>query len=175
MVQYQESGSRYRPTGYPRYRERHTRSNWALKAHLEYRRVGQRRQHIGGDALRRRRDPPPGRGRCPPNSRTAALQTPGPGSSGTPPHLASGSGGERFQCRWISVFIRTLLSCGIRAAEVALRHPRRMVVRKGSRHPHRWAKSSAAEERPPRGSPSRTFWMLPRPQAMPRFPLELKA
>ena len=37
------------------------------------------------------------------------------------------------------------------------------------------AKSSAAEDLPPRGSPSRTFWMLPRPQAMPRLPLELKA
>ena len=36
-------------------------------------------------------------------------------------------------------------------------------------------KSSAAEDLPPRGSPSRTFWMLPRPQAMPRLPLELKA
>ena len=37
------------------------------------------------------------------------------------------------------------------------------------------AKSSAAEDLPPSGSPSRTFWMLPRPQAMPRLPLELKA
>jgi len=38
MVQYQESGSRYCPTGYPRCRERH-------------RRVCQRSQHIGGDAF----------------------------------------------------------------------------------------------------------------------------
>ena len=37
------------------------------------------------------------------------------------------------------------------------------------------AKSSAAEVRPPRGSPSRIFWMLPSPQAMPRLPLLLKA
>ena len=37
------------------------------------------------------------------------------------------------------------------------------------------AKSSAAEDLPPSGSPSRTFWMLPRPQAIPRLPLELKA
>ena len=36
-------------------------------------------------------------------------------------------------------------------------------------------KSSLALRLPPRGSPSLTFWMLPRPQAIPLLPLELKA
>src|SRR5699024_12605776 len=37
------------------------------------------------------------------------------------------------------------------------------------------AKSTDASVRPPNGSPSRIFWMLPRPQAIPRLPFELNA
>ena len=36
-------------------------------------------------------------------------------------------------------------------------------------------KSDAALDLPPRGSPSRIFWRLFKPQAMPLFPLLLKA
>lgn len=37
------------------------------------------------------------------------------------------------------------------------------------------AKSSSARDLPPRGSPSRIFWRLLSPQAIPLFPLLLKA
>ena len=48
-------------------------------------------------------------------------------------------------------------------------------ARKSSSSSKSAVKSSAADDLPPRGSPSLTFWMLPRPQAIPRLPFELNA